>query len=173
MALKNVIFPIKMPPVLDVWRWSWGWLLLFWPLQSLKRPDNFFPPGLTHWLTWWLLEVLLSEDQIINTLFRDCIYPVNTHEIRVRVCVQAAKEWLETDFQLIKDKFLTTPKSTVPLLIFYECMIAFNVETVDDEFEKKQIRRSGKSFSRDYEMLTVEICILGKSYCKFLLLGMW
>ena len=41
-------------------------------------------------------------------------------------------------------------------------MIALNVETIDDEFEKKEVRRSGKSFSRDYEMLTVEICFLGK-----------
>ena len=48
-------------------------------------------------------------------------------------------------------------------LQFYECMIALNVETVDDEFEDKEIRRSGKSFSRDYEMLTIEICFLGNS----------
>ena len=46
---------------------------------------------------------------------------------------------------------------------FYECMIALNVETIDDEFENKEIRRSGKSFSRDYEMLTIEICFLGNS----------
>ena len=45
-------------------------------------------------------------------------------------------------------------------------MIALNVETIDDEFEDKQIRRSGKSFSRDYEMLTMEICFLGKSLLK-------
>ena len=42
-------------------------------------------------------------------------------------------------------------------------MIALNVETIDDEFENKEIRRSGKSFSRDYEMLTIEICFLGNS----------
>ena len=46
-------------------------------------------------------------------------------------------------------------------LKFYECMIALNVETIDDEFEKNEIRRSGKSFSRDYEMMTIEICFLG------------
>ena len=50
------------------------------------------------------------------------------------------------------------------MLIFYECMIALNVETIDDEFEDKEIRRSGKSFSRDYEMLTIEICFLGNIY---------
>ena len=54
-----------------------------------------------------------------------------------------------------------------PALLFYECMIALNVETIDDEFEDKEIRRSGKSFSRDYEMLTMEICFLGKSLLKF------
>ena len=52
-------------------------------------------------------------------------------------------------------------------------MIALNVETIDDEFEDNEIRRSGKSFSRDYEMLTVEICFLGKgshkeTFVKFL-----
>ena len=41
-------------------------------------------------------------------------------------------------------------------------MIALNVETTSDEFENKEIRRSGKSFSRDYEMLTIEICFIGK-----------
>ena len=41
-------------------------------------------------------------------------------------------------------------------------MIALNVETISDEFKDKEIRRSGKSFSRDYEMLTVEMCFLGK-----------
>ena len=48
-------------------------------------------------------------------------------------------------------------------LQFYECMIALNVETIDVEFENKEVRRSGKSFSRDYEMLTIEVCFLGKS----------
>ena len=40
-------------------------------------------------------------------------------------------------------------------------MIALNVETIDDEFENNEVRRSGKSFSRDYEMLTIEVCFLG------------
>ena len=107
--------------------------------------------------------MLLSEEN--KTLCRDCIYPVNTHETRVRVCVQAAKEWLETDYQEIKDKFEGDPSKPgyPPLLVFYECMVALNVETIDDKFEDKEIRRSGKSFSRDYEMLTVEICLIGKN----------
>ena len=40
-------------------------------------------------------------------------------------------------------------------------MIALNVETIDDEFENNEVRRSGKSFSRDYEILTIEVCFLG------------
>ena len=42
-------------------------------------------------------------------------------------------------------------------------MIALNVETIDDEFKDNQVRKTGKSFSRDYEMLTIEICFLGRS----------
>ena len=42
-------------------------------------------------------------------------------------------------------------------------MIALNVETIDDEFENNEVRRSGKSLSRDYEMLTIEVCFLGNS----------
>mgnify|MGYP006863782824 FL=1 len=53
------------------------------------------------------------------------------------------------------------------LLTFFQCMIALNVETIDDEFEKKEVRRSGKSFSRDYEMLTMEICFLGNTVMLF------
>ena len=53
------------------------------------------------------------------------------------------------------------------LLTFFQCMIALNVETIDDEFEKKEVRRSGKSFSRDYEMLTMEICLLGNTVMLF------
>ena len=45
-------------------------------------------------------------------------------------------------------------------------MIALNVETIDDKFEDNEIRRSGKSFSRDYEMLTMEICFLGNILLK-------
>ena len=52
-------------------------------------------------------------------------------------------------------------------LTFFQCMIALNVETIDDEFEKKEVRRSGKSFSRDYEMLTMEICFLGNTVMLF------
>ena len=46
-------------------------------------------------------------------------------------------------------------------------MIAFNVETIEGEdFEENELRRAGFSFSRDYEMLTVEICYLGKNVLK-------
>ena len=105
---------------------------------------------------------------IFKTFCRDCIYPVNEKETRIRVCIQAATEWLSSDaYNKIKNKFPLDPDTGIPIpnelpfLIFYECMIALNVETIDDEFEEKQIRRSGKSFSRDYEMLTIEICFLG------------
>ena len=84
---------------------------------------------------------------------RDCIYPVNIRETRVRVCVQALNEYIEENTDYAPEVYLK----------FYECMIALNVETIDDEFENKEIRRSGKSFSRDYEMLTIEICFLGNS----------
>ena len=42
-------------------------------------------------------------------------------------------------------------------------MIALNVETIDKPFENKDVTRTGKSFSRDYEMLTIEICFLGNN----------
>ena len=92
-------------------------------------------------------------------------------ETRIRVCVEATEEWIENEWPLIRDKFFwDTPdgprKAKEPFLIFYECMIALNVETIDDDFEDKEIRRSGKSFSRDYEMLTIEICFLGKESLK-------
>ena len=96
------------------------------------------------------------------SLLRDCIYPVNIRETRVRVCVEALNEWIEEK----EDEIAADPSISFPpevYLKFYECMIALNVETVDDEFEDKEIRRSGKSFSRDYEMLTIEICFLGNS----------
>ena len=103
--------------------------------------------------------------------FRDCIYPVNVRETRIRVCIQATLEWLNTEWPLKQDKFFwDTPDgikyAAPPYLIFYECMIALNVETIDEDFEDKEIRRSGKSFSRDYEMLTIEICFLGKGSLK-------
>ena len=87
------------------------------------------------------------------SLRRDCIYPVNIRETRVRVCVEALNEYIDENNNFPTEVYLK----------FYECMIALNVETVDDEFEDKEIRRSGKSFSRDYEMLTIEICFLGIS----------
>ena len=95
-------------------------------------------------------------------------------ETRIRVCVEAAEEWIANKYPLIRDKFFyddpDDPDVIIlvekPLLIFYECMIALNVETIDDDFEDKEIRRSGKSFSRDYEMLTIEICFLGKESLK-------
>ena len=90
---------------------------------------------------------------LIFSLRRDCIYPVNIRETRVRVCVQALNEYIEENTDYAPEVYLK----------FYECMIALNVETIDDEFENKEIRRSGKSFSRDYEMLTIEICFLGNS----------
>ena len=90
-------------------------------------------------------------------LRRDCIYPVNIRETRVRVCGKALQEWIE---KKTKESVDIYPEV---YLKFYECMIALNVETTDDEFENKEIRRSGKSFSRDYEMLTIEICFLGIS----------
>ena len=117
---------------------------------------------------------------MIKLLCRDCIYPVNLRETRIRVCMQASEEWFQGDeWDSIKSKFeiKNSDGTTVlnndgsiayayPFLIFYECMIALNVETIDEEFKDKQIRRSGKSFSRDYEMLTIEICFLGKSIIK-------
>ena len=100
----------------------------------------------------------------IHILCRDCVYPVNTHEIRVKVCIQAQLEWLEGDFQDIKEIWESQQEKLIPpFLRFYECMIALNVETIDDKFEDNELRRSGKSFSRDYEMLTFEICFLGNN----------
>ena len=98
-------------------------------------------------------------------LCRDCIFPLNIRETRIRVCVQAIKEWFQSTVWTSEysSKFGPNPNE-VPLLIFYECMIALNVETISEEFKDKEIRRSGKSFSRDYEMLTVEICFLGNIY---------
>ena len=87
-----------------------------------------------------------------HQLCRDCIYPVNIRETRIRLCVEAAAEWY---FSMDDYKY------NGHLLRFYECMIALNVETTDKAFEKKDVTRSGKSFSRDYEMLTIEICFLG------------
>ena len=42
-------------------------------------------------------------------------------------------------------------------------MIALNVETTDKEFDDKDVTRTGISLSRDYEMLTMEICFLGRN----------
>ena len=42
-------------------------------------------------------------------------------------------------------------------------MIALNVETTDRDFEDKDVTRTGISLSRDYEMLTMEICFLGRN----------
>ena len=92
-------------------------------------------------------------------LHRDCIYPVNIRETRVRVCVEALKElFFVQGFDGNDPKYLAQA-----FLQFYECMITLNVETIDDEFENNEVRRSGKSFSRDYEMLTIEVCFLGNS----------
>ena len=100
-----------------------------------------------------------------TTFCRDCLYPANIGGTRIRICVQAFSEWLDDEYynKPIADKF---EEDRPPLLIFYECMIALNVETLDDAFEDKEIRRSGKSFSRDYKMLAVEICFLGNCRLK-------
>ena len=43
-------------------------------------------------------------------------------------------------------------------------MVALNVETVTGrEFAESDVSRSGVSFSRDYEMLVVQICLIGRS----------
>lgn len=91
-----------------------------------------------------------------HQLCRDCIYPVNIRETRIRLCVEAAAEWYKDYFSMDENK-----NKGKYLLRFYECMIALNVETTDKAFEKKDVTRSGKSFSRDYEMLAIEICFLG------------
>ena len=94
---------------------------------------------------------------------------MNSRDTRIRVCIDSSREWLETEYLDIKNLFTKLDENGAieqvepPLLIFYECMIALNVETIDKEFEESQIRRSGKSFSRDYEMLTIEMCFLGNS----------
>ena len=101
--------------------------------------------------------MLGGTNTIKQTLCRDCIYPLNIRETRIRVCVQAAKEWFQTSqWTSVQNKF-----GDPPLIIFYECMIALNVETISEKFKDEEIRRTGKSFSRDYEMLAVEICFLG------------
>ena len=117
--------------------------------------------------------IMFSVQRLLTKLLcRDCIYPVNLRETRIRVCMEASEEWFQikgAGWDSIKSKFEVgvNPDGSIayatPFLIFYECMIALNVETIDDEFKDKQVRRSGKSFSRDYEMLTIEICFLGKS----------
>ena len=44
--------------------------------------------------------------------------------------------------------------------------MALNVESFDGkDFEEKDVTRTGFSFSRDYEMLTVQICLIG-TYLK-------
>ena len=40
-----------------------------------------------------------------TVFFRDCIYPVNVRETRIRVCVEAAEEWEDNEWPLIKHKF--------------------------------------------------------------------
>ena len=92
-------------------------------------------------------------------LCRDCIYPVNIRETRIRACVEAAANWYKDYFS--KDENASKGRY---LLRFYECMIALNVETIDKPFENKDVTRTGKSFSRDYEMLTMEICFLGNNF---------
>ena len=41
-----------------------------------------------------------------DTFFRDCIFPVNVRETRIRVCVEAAEEWLIDKYPSIRDKFV-------------------------------------------------------------------
>ena len=45
----------------------------------------------------------------MNAFFRDCIFPVNIRETRIRVCVQAQAEWDEKVYPSIKDKFIFDP----------------------------------------------------------------
>ena len=70
--------------------------------------------------------------------------------------MQAYIEWYN-------ENYITNPVGykDFHFLRFYECIIALNVESIIG-FEDSDITKSGFSFSRDYEMLTVEICYLGK-----------
>ena len=47
-------------------------------------------------------------------------------------------------------------------------MVALNVESFDGkDFEESDVTRTGFSFSRDYEMLTVQICLIGTYLCFY------
>ena len=59
---------------------------------------------------------------------------------------------------------LAQPGEELLFLRFWECMVALNVETVSGRgFEESDVSRTGISFSRDYEMLVVQICLIGRS----------
>ena len=74
----------------------------------------------------------------------------------MRTCVLSQINWNENIAQPDeKDRLY---------LRFWECMVALNVETVTGrEFAESDVSRSGVSFSRDYEMLVVQICLIGRS----------
>ena len=75
----------------------------------------------------------------------------------MRTCVLSHINWYENIAQ--QDE-----KENLLFLRFWECMVALNVETVTGrEFAESDVSRSGVSFSRDYEMLVVQICLIGRS----------